>query len=56
MHPQHHPEVGKVHTGSTSSMKYPSIVNTQTLRGMGDDKYSLKSNDHAVFSITCQSS
>ena len=56
MHPQHHPEAGKVHTGSTSSMKYPSIVNTLPLQGMGDDKYSPKSNDHTVFSITCQSS
>lgn len=56
MHPQHHPEAGKVHIGSISSMKYPSIVNTLPFQGVGDDKYSPKSNDHTVFSITCQSS
>lgn len=42
MHPQHHTEAGKVRTGSTSSMKYPSIVNTLPLQRMGDDKYSPK--------------
>lgn len=55
VHPQHFPEAGKVHTGSNSSMKYPSAVNTLPFQGMRDDK-SPKSNDHTVFCITCQSS
>lgn len=48
MHLQYHPESGKVHTGSTSSTKYPRTV---PLQGMGNDKYSPKSKDHTVFSI-----
>lgn len=55
-HPQHCPEAGKVPTGSTSSMKYPSIVNTLPLQFMRDYKSSLNSTDHTVFSITCQMS
>lgn len=56
MHPQHHLEAEKVHTGSTFSIKYPSIVKILPLYGKTDDKYSPKSNGHIVFPITCQSS